>query len=89
MSKRNIAYTQQDEPAFLKRFKEKIGYKEAPGIDAKVITNRANRAYLCEIMCMLGDNTHQFGCFRSYSSYVLAPKPTFELELIVLFLKKI
>ncbi|KAK2188977.1 hypothetical protein NP493_119g10009 [Ridgeia piscesae] len=35
MSKRNISYTQQDEPAFLKRFKEKIGYKEGPDINAK------------------------------------------------------
>jgi len=37
-SGRNVTYTVQEEPAFIKRFKEKIGYKEDPGIDEKVVT---------------------------------------------------
>ena len=32
-----MTYAVQEEPAFIKRFKEKIGYKEDPGIDAKVM----------------------------------------------------
>jgi len=34
---RNVQYTVQDEPAFIKRFKEKAGYKDEPGIEAKVL----------------------------------------------------
>lgn len=33
---RNIAYTKQDEPAFIRQFKERVGYKEEPGIEEKV-----------------------------------------------------
>ena len=36
-SGRNVTYSVQEEPAFIKRFKEKIGYKEDPGIDEKVL----------------------------------------------------
>jgi len=36
-SSRNVTYAVQEEPAFIKRFKEKIGYKEDPGIDEKVL----------------------------------------------------
>ena len=36
-SGRNVTYAVQEEPAFIKRFKEKIGYKEDPGIDEKVL----------------------------------------------------
>jgi len=32
---RNIAYTKQDEPAFIRQFKEKVGYKEEPDIEEK------------------------------------------------------
>ena len=34
--KRNVSYVSQEEPAFLTKFKERVGYKEGPGIDAKV-----------------------------------------------------
>ena len=37
MSKRNaIKYVQNEEPAFIRQFKEKIGYKEGPDVDTKV-----------------------------------------------------
>ena len=36
MSKRNISYVAHEEPDFIKKFKQKVGYKEGPGIDAKV-----------------------------------------------------
>ncbi|XP_076470096.1 uncharacterized protein KIAA1143 homolog [Babylonia areolata] len=36
MSKRNaIKYVQNDEPAFIRQFKQKIGYKEGPNVDTK------------------------------------------------------
>lgn len=35
MSKRNVAFTKPDEPAFLKRIKEQISYKEGPSVDTK------------------------------------------------------
>ena len=38
MSKRNaIGYIQNEEPSFIRQFKEKIGYKEGPDVDTKVI----------------------------------------------------
>ena len=37
MSKRNISAIKQETPAFLKRFKQQIGYKEGPNINDKVI----------------------------------------------------
>ena len=36
-SGRNVKYAVQEDPAFIKRFKEKIGYKEDPGIEEKVL----------------------------------------------------
>jgi len=36
-SSRNVTYAAQEDPAFIKRFKEKVGYKEDPGIDEKVL----------------------------------------------------
>jgi len=36
MSKRNIAYIKPDEPAFLKRMKQQIGYQEPDTVEAKV-----------------------------------------------------
>lgn len=36
MSKRNVAFIKPDEPNFLKRMKEEIGYKEPDTIEAKV-----------------------------------------------------
>lgn len=35
MSKRNVAFIKPEEPAFLKRIKEQIGYKEGPSVDTK------------------------------------------------------
>ena len=34
--KRNVSYVNQEEPAFLKQFKQRVGYKEGPTVDAKV-----------------------------------------------------
>ena len=34
-SKRNVKYVEQDEPSFLKKFKERVGYKEAANINDK------------------------------------------------------
>lgn len=36
MSKRNVLFTKPDEPNFLKRIKQEIGYKEPDTIEAKV-----------------------------------------------------
>lgn len=36
MSKRNVAFTKPEDPNFLKRIKDQIGYKEPDTIDAKV-----------------------------------------------------
>lgn len=36
MSKRNVAYIKPQEPAFLARLKQDIGYKEGPTVDTKV-----------------------------------------------------
>ena len=35
-SRQGISYVQNEEPSFIKAFKEKVGHKEDPGIDAKV-----------------------------------------------------
>lgn len=35
MSKRNVAFIKPDEPSFLKRMKEQIGYKEGPTVETK------------------------------------------------------
>lgn len=35
MSKRNIAYIKPEDPNFLKRIKQQIGYKEGPTVDTK------------------------------------------------------
>lgn len=39
---RNISYTAQEEPAFIRQFKEKIGYKEDPSIEDKVFVISQN-----------------------------------------------
>lgn len=36
MSKRNITYVKPNEPKFLRKLKEEIGYKEGPTVDTKV-----------------------------------------------------
>lgn len=36
MSKRNVAFIKPDEPAFLKRMKQQIGYQEPDTVEAKV-----------------------------------------------------
>lgn len=35
--KHNISYIKPEEPKFLRDLKEKIGYKEGPNVDTKVI----------------------------------------------------
>lgn len=35
MSKRNITFTKPEEPNFLKRIKEQVGYKEGPTVNTK------------------------------------------------------
>lgn len=35
MSKRNVAYIKPQEPEFLRRLKEQVGYKEGPTVDTK------------------------------------------------------
>lgn len=35
MPKAKIAYVQNDEPDFIKKFKQKVGYKEGPTVDTK------------------------------------------------------
>nr|XP_022312172.1 uncharacterized protein KIAA1143 homolog [Crassostrea virginica]XP_022312173.1 uncharacterized protein KIAA1143 homolog [Crassostrea virginica] len=35
MPKGKISYIQNDEPEFIKRFKQKVGYKEGPTVDTK------------------------------------------------------
>lgn len=37
MSKRNVAFTRPEDPNFLKRLKEQIGYRDGPNVDTKVI----------------------------------------------------
>ena len=36
MSKRNVAYIKPQEPEFLRKLKEEVGYKEGPTVDTKV-----------------------------------------------------
>ena len=36
MSGRNVSFIKNDEPAFIKAFKQKTGYKEGPTVDTKV-----------------------------------------------------
>ncbi len=43
MSKRNISYISHDEPTFIKRFKEKVGYKESASVDSKVSVTGLNK----------------------------------------------
>lgn len=40
MSKRNVAFIKPEEPNFLKRIKQEIGYKEPDTIEAKVIREK-------------------------------------------------
>lgn len=40
MSKRNIAYIKPQDPSFLAKLKQEIGYKEGPNVDTKVISLR-------------------------------------------------
>ena len=57
MSKRNISYVQQDEPSFLKKFKEHIGYKEGPTVETKVrirVLESSKNVWNCS--CFMGDN---------------------------------
>ena len=34
--RKNISFIKNDEPAFIKAFKQKVGYKEGPTVDSKV-----------------------------------------------------
>lgn len=42
MPKAKIAYVQNDEPDFIKKFKQKVGYKEGPTVDTKVFISEAS-----------------------------------------------
>lgn len=42
MPKAKIAYVQNDEPDFIKKFKQKVGYKEGPTVDTKVLVSVAS-----------------------------------------------
>lgn len=37
MSKRNIAYVKPQDPSFLAKLKQQIGYSEGPNVETKVI----------------------------------------------------
>lgn len=39
MPKAKIAYVQNDEPDFIKKFKQKVGYREGPTVDTKVLVS--------------------------------------------------
>lgn len=41
-SKRNVKYVQQQEPSFLKKFKERVGYKEPANVDDKFSNEENN-----------------------------------------------
>lgn len=50
MSKRNIAYIKPQEPSFLRKLKEQIGYKEGPTVDTKVgynVKKDGNQFWYC------------------------------------------
>lgn len=49
MSKRSVSFIKPDEPAFLKRLKQEIGYKEGPTVETKVIC-RIGLINACNIM---------------------------------------
>jgi len=42
-----VSYVKNEEPAFIKAFKQKAGYKEDPGIDAKVLNISPYRLHRC------------------------------------------
>lgn len=45
MSKRNqVSYVRPSEPAFLSRFKERVGYREGPTVETKVSPREWRRA---------------------------------------------
>ena len=85
-SGRNVKYAVQEDPAFIKRFKEKIGYKEDPGIEEKVLLSYAPSA-LCERlqassdrecpMCLQRHLSNILKYFLGYRSRTLTlnPKP--------------
>ena len=41
-SKRNVKYVEQQEPSFLKKFKERVGYKEPANVDDKFSNEENN-----------------------------------------------
>lgn len=44
MSKRNqVSYVRPAEPAFLARFKERVGYREGPTVETKVSPGQSRR----------------------------------------------
>ena len=47
MSKRNIQYTNQEDPAFIAKFKKSVGYKEGPNVDTKVWNTGALYLFSC------------------------------------------
>jgi hypothetical protein len=72
MSKRSgVSYIQQDEPTFLKQFKQRIGYKEGPNVDTKVILSQ--KCYSLKpnfsntnLILIVGDNTANLMIFPGY-----------------------
>ena len=36
MPKRNIQYTKHEDPSFIAKFKQNVGYKDGPNVDTKV-----------------------------------------------------
>lgn len=57
MSKRNVAYIKPQEPEFLRKLKEQVGYKEGPTVDTKVRKTITERkvyvSHLCVLTCGL------------------------------------
>lgn len=52
MSKRNqVSYVRPAEPAFLARFKERVGYREGPTVETKVSPSQSLSRYLRNAGC--------------------------------------
>lgn len=47
MSKRSIQFNKPEDPSFLKRIKESIGYREGPTVDTKVVFSSIFPRFVC------------------------------------------
>uniref|UniRef100_A0A674GBH3 KIAA1143 n=1 Tax=Taeniopygia guttata TaxID=59729 RepID=A0A674GBH3_TAEGU len=67
MSKRNqVSYVRPAEPAFLSRFKQRVGYREGPTVDTKMM----NQNPLMEKLCSGNQsNVHQRSVWTSILAY--------------------